>query len=200
MTPSPGHSKPSLLAVRDLTLAGVLGALALILPQAFHMVPGAGPLLLPMFWPMLALGLSCRSPWVGGLTGVVVPLVSSGLTGMPPLHIAPLMSAELACLAVVSNVCRRAGASLWLASLLAVLCLPVLRSLEFVLLSGLMGLRGTLVEYALAGFLLGSWPGLALLVTVVPAAVAAVERRSILAVHGRGEASTHESEDPGPGS
>ena len=71
--------------VRNLTLTALFLALGLILPSAFHIFgPSAGSVFLPMHIPVLLCGFIC-GPTYGALLGVITPLISSSLTGMPVL-------------------------------------------------------------------------------------------------------------------
>ena len=58
-------------------------ALALVFPVIFHAL-GLGSAFLPMFYPIIAAGFLVALP-VAIVVGVMSPLVSSLLTGMPPL-------------------------------------------------------------------------------------------------------------------
>jgi len=79
---------------RDLLLGGLLLALALVLPIAFHAV-GLGSAFLPMFYPIIAAGYLVALP-VALSVGFLAPLTSAFLTGMPPFFppIAFVMMAE----------------------------------------------------------------------------------------------------------
>jgi len=172
-----GRSRRQLAAARDLTLGGLFGALALVLPVIFHAV-GLGQVFLPMYLPVLALGL--LASWeVALLAGLMVPLLSAALSGMPPLPIAPLMVVELAALGAVSSLARSRGLGVWPAAVAG--CLAARMAGLAVLLSVLpyFGLHQSAYEYAIAG-VIASAPGMALLLTVVPGAVYALERASIL--------------------
>lgn len=71
--------------VRKLTLSGVFLALGLILPSIFHIFgPSAGSVFLPMHILVLLCGFIC-GPTYGALLGIITPLLSSFLTGMPVL-------------------------------------------------------------------------------------------------------------------
>ena len=71
--------------VKRLTLSAFFLALGLVLPFAFHSFgPQAGAVFLPMHIPVLLCGFVCGSAY-GALIGVLTPLLSSALTGMPPL-------------------------------------------------------------------------------------------------------------------
>lgn len=75
-------------------LAAVFLILALVFPVLFHVVH-LGSTFLPMFFP-IALGGFFLSPVSAGSVGFLAPLISSLLTGMPPLYppVAPLMALE----------------------------------------------------------------------------------------------------------
>ena len=71
--------------VKQLTLSAFFLALGLVLPFAFHSFgPQAGTVFLPMHIPVLLCGFVC-GPAYGALVGMLTPLLSSALTGMPPL-------------------------------------------------------------------------------------------------------------------
>ena len=82
-------------ATRKLVMAAMCAALGVVLPQAFHMVPNAGSVLLPMHIPVLLCGVAC---------GILAPLLSSLLTGMPPAAYLPSMLCELAAYGLVSGL------------------------------------------------------------------------------------------------
>lgn len=75
--------------------AGVLCALGLILPQAFHMFgQNAGMMFLPIHLPVLMAGL-LLGPVYGSLVGLIVPILGSAITGMPPVPKVYFMLVEL---------------------------------------------------------------------------------------------------------
>ena len=79
--------------IKRLTLTALCVALCVVLPMAFHMIPNAGSVMLPMHIPVLLCGLVCGWHY-GLLCGILGPLVSSVLTGMPPAAILPGMMVE----------------------------------------------------------------------------------------------------------
>ena len=89
---------------RKLVVTAMLIALCVVLPLAFHQVPRAGSILLPMHIPVLLAGLVCG--WKFGLiTGITGPLLSTMITGMPPtMAIASLMSIELGVYGLVAGI------------------------------------------------------------------------------------------------
>ena len=70
---------------KNLVLTAFCIALCIVLPMAFHAI-GAGATFLPMHIPVLLCGLLCGWPF-GAACGLIGPLLSSLLTGMPPAFI-----------------------------------------------------------------------------------------------------------------
>lgn len=69
---------------RKLVLSAMFLALGVLLPIALHAIPNAGSIVSPMHIPVLLCGLVCG--WQYGLVvGPLTVLLSSLLTGMPPL-------------------------------------------------------------------------------------------------------------------
>ena len=78
-------------------ICGLMIALGILLPMHTHLtgLPG-GPVLLPMHLPVFLAGMLCGAPY-GALVGLVLPAISTALTGMPKLFpTMPLMTIELA--------------------------------------------------------------------------------------------------------
>ena len=82
-----------LTPVKKLVFTAVCSALCLVLPMAFHSIPNAGQVFLPMHIPVLLCGLICGWPY-GGVCGLLGPLLSSLVTGMPPAAMLPSMMVE----------------------------------------------------------------------------------------------------------
>ena len=83
----------NLSSIKRLTLTALCVALCVVVPMAFHVIPNAGAVMLPMHIPVLLCGLVCG--WQYGLIcGIMGPLVSSVMTGMPPAAMLPGMMVE----------------------------------------------------------------------------------------------------------
>lgn len=80
-------------AVKKSIITAVCIALCVVLPQAFHAVPNAGAIYLPMHIPVLLCGLICGWSY-GLLCGLAGPALSALLTGMPPAAVLPGMLVE----------------------------------------------------------------------------------------------------------
>lgn len=95
-----------LTPVKKLVFTAACAALCLVLPMAFHTVPNAGTIFLPMHIPVLLCGLICGWPY-GGVCGIVGPLISSLITGMPPAAMLPSMMVECCAYGFVTGMLMR---------------------------------------------------------------------------------------------
>ena len=95
-----------LTPVKKLVFTAVCAALCLVLPMAFHTVPNAGTIFLPMHIPVLLCGLICGWPY-GGVCGLIGPLISSLITGMPPAAMLPSMMVECCSYGFVTGMLMR---------------------------------------------------------------------------------------------
>jgi hypothetical protein len=80
--------------IKRITITAVCIALCYVLPIAFHGI-GLGSILSPMHIPVLLCGLVCGGGW-GALCGIFGPVLSSLLSGMPPMLMLIRMIPELA--------------------------------------------------------------------------------------------------------
>lgn len=81
--------------IKKLVLTAVCSALCVIVPMAFHSIPNAGQVFLPMHIPVLLCGMLCGWPY-GFICGLLGPALSSLLTSMPPAAFLPPMMIECA--------------------------------------------------------------------------------------------------------
>ena len=88
-------------AVKKMVITAICAAMCVVLPIAFHAIPNAGTILLPMHIPVLLCGLVCGWPW-GFICGLLGPFLSS-FTGMPPMAILPGMMVECGFYGLVSG-------------------------------------------------------------------------------------------------
>lgn len=94
------------MKTRRMTLAALCLALALLLPQVFHLLgmQQAGQLFLPMHIPVLIAGLILGWQY-GALLGILSPLLSFALTGMPSAQRVLFMVVELMSYGAIVGLC-----------------------------------------------------------------------------------------------
>ncbi len=88
--------------VKRMVTAAICVAMCVVLPIAFHGIPNAGTILLPMHIPVLLCGLLCGWPY-GLVCGLLGPFVSS-FTGMPPMSVLPSMMVECGMYGLVTGL------------------------------------------------------------------------------------------------
>lgn len=93
------------MKTRQMTFAALCLALSLLLPQIFHMIgmQQAGQIFLPMHIPVLMAGMVLGWQY-GALLGLLAPLMSFLLTGMPNASRVVFMMAELMSYGLISGL------------------------------------------------------------------------------------------------
>lgn len=90
--------------VKQLVLAALFLALALVLPFLTGQIPEIGSMLCPMHIPVLLCGFFCGWPW-GLAVGLIAPVLRSLMFTMPPMYPAAVcMSFELATYGCISGL------------------------------------------------------------------------------------------------
>ncbi len=168
------------LSPRELAYCGLFGAAALLLPVFFHLVH-LGHVFMPMYLPLVTLAFFVR-PWPAAVTALLTPLLSGAATGMPPFYppVAVFMAIELAVMAalIAAAAGRWPRANEWL------VLVPVLvfgRFLYVGLVYGFSLLIDLPARFMAGLSLLGGWPGIVLMIVVVPPVVRACRPRVRLA-------------------
>jgi hypothetical protein len=147
------HARPLTMNIVFTVLAVGLG---ITVPKIFHLF-GLGPAFLPMFLPVVLLGLLTGYPYVIAAS-VITPLLSYGLTGMPPAPIAAHMTVQLAFL----------GSALVFLThnmkLKYIYAIPIAVLSERVLSLAAASVSGS--EHLTAGGIAGSYPGMLMIIVV----------------------------------
>ena len=167
------------LTTKSLVGTGLCIALGVILPQIFHMI-GAGTVFLPMHIPVLLCGL-CFGPLAGLICGAVTPLLSSVLTGMPPIFpVGVSMVFELAAYGAFSGfLYRRLKLNLYLSLIASMLGGRVVSGIASAVFYGIAGKAYGLQIFLTASFVTG-FPGIVLQIVFVPLLVYALEKGRVI--------------------
>ncbi len=170
------------ISPKGLVFAALCAALGVILPQAFHAVPNAGSVLLPMHIPVLLCGLTCGWGW-GLACGTLTPLLSHLLTGMPPAAYLPAMLCELAAYGLISGVLShlvrtgRRGVDLYVQLPAAM----VMGRVVYGAMNALVFRAGTYsMEIFLTAAFVTALPGILIQLAVLPALVLTLEKAGVL--------------------
>ena len=168
-------------SLRSVVISAVMGALALVLPMAFH-AAGLGSKFLPMLLPLLINGFLVSADWAV-LTGALVPLISALSTGMPPLYppVVLAVSLEGAVLGGVAALLYRPRRRLWPALATAIICGRLAAWGATWVLARVFSLPPQVASVAM---LVQGIPGVLLQLAVVPVVVSQLSRRGgILFAH-----------------
>jgi predicted membrane protein len=169
-------SIPPRSPVRDVVLGGLFIGLALVLPMLFHSI-GAGPVFLPMHIPVFLAGFAV-SPWAAISVGLLSPLLSSVLTGMPPLAppIAQGMMVELAVYGLATAWLYRYTRRVVLSWAVSAVLGRLAYGLFGALILPLFGFKGVPLLYPVSVGLITGLPGIAVQAVLVPVVVYATQR------------------------
>jgi len=167
---------------RKMIATALFIAIGIALPLAFHAIPNAGRMFLPMHIPILLCGLICGFPW-GLACGLAAPLLSSLLTQMPPAAMLPAMLCELAVYGLVSALLVRhvpvknAYARLYIALVGAMLC-------GRLVLGAVNALIFSVGSYSMQVWLTGSFvtalPGIAVQAILIPVIVLGLRKAKLI--------------------
>jgi hypothetical protein len=148
----------------QLILGGLFIGLGVLFPIFFH-VAGLGSFMLPMFWP-LAVGAFYLNLVFSIIVGIITPIVSMLITGMPPAPVVYLMIGELAVLGgIVSELRSRTNWGTFWILLIGLLCSRLVLFVLSAFLAPLIGLPGkTASIYLLSKGL----PGLIAMLILIP--------------------------------
>jgi niacin transporter len=91
---------------KKLVLTALFAEIGVVLPQAFHMIPNAGSVILPMHIPVLIAGFLV-GPVYGLACGIITPLLSHLIFSMPPAPVLPGMLCELAVYGLMSGLLNK---------------------------------------------------------------------------------------------
>ena len=156
------------------SVAGLMVTIGLILPFATaHAFGMPGTILLPMHIPILLCGLLCGEKY-GAACGLVTPILSSILTGMPPVFpMLPIMIVQLTALGFFGGLMyKRFKLPLYPSLIIAMSAGWVLYGLMFstLVFAAGTGIRALTVSAALTTGI----PGLIIQLTIVPALIGSI--------------------------
>lgn len=150
-------------------------ALAILIPTIFHAVGGLGKVFLPMHIPVILCGFIC-GPYFGLLCGVIAPILSAMITGMPVLIPNGLiMAVELAAYGFVSGYLYQRGHAILTALVAAMLAGRVLSGILTACVLGFSGKTYGLSAFVTASFVTGL-PGIVIQLVLIPVLVTAMEK------------------------
>ena len=142
------------IRVKNLVMAALFTAIGVVLPQAFHMIPNAGSIILPMHIPVLICGMTVGG-FYGAIAGALTVSLSILINGMPPLF--------------PTGVC-----------MIAMLAGRAANGLAMTAAMGMAGKAYTLQAFLTAAFVT-ALPGIIIQLVLIPPVVMALEKTHLTA-------------------
>jgi len=172
--------------IKKMVITALLIAVGVILPMAFHVIPYglAGRALLPMHIPVLLVGLICGAPF-GLIAGIVTPLLSHAITGMPPSAFLPAMTVELAAYGAASGLLMRFAPpkNLYIKIYVALIGAMLFGRIIYGTVNALIFSAG---EYSMQMWLTAAFvtalPGIIIQLMAIPSIVVALQRERLIKV------------------
>ncbi|MCT4606305.1 MAG: ECF transporter S component [Marinisporobacter sp.] len=156
---------------KDLMLSGLLLAMGILLPMFFHSVGMMGKIFLPMHIPIL-IGGFILSPYLAVFLGMITPLVSGGLTGMPVMFpMAVIMAFELGTYGLmVSLAVRKMKLSVIPSLIIAMLSGRVVGGVIVFILVQFFGLKMNPILF-IKGAIVTGLPGIGIQLVMIPSII-----------------------------
>jgi len=170
-------------SVKKIVYGGLLIAIGVILPQLFHIFgQSAGQTFLPMHIPVILAGMLIGPVWGLGVA-IIVPVLSSLITGMPPVPMLYFMLFELAAYAVVSGLLAKKELNVYLNLALTILCGRAVYGLSLVAAVNLFSFAPSFANMtAFFTGLLAGLPGVVLQFIVIPLLMFALKKGGLVLV------------------
>lgn len=164
------------MRIKKMVYGGLLIALGVILPQLFHIFgQAAGQAFLPMHIPVLLAGLLIGPYW-GMCVAIAAPILSSLITGMPPVPMIYFMLFELVTYAVVSGLLS-GKLNIYLNLIITLICGRIVYGLSLVAAVNLFGMTFKFASTtAFFGGIMTGLPGVAIQLVFIPLIMFALKK------------------------
>ena len=172
--------------IKKMTAAGMLLAVALLLPFVTGQIPEVGNALLPMHFPVILCGFICGWKY-GGLIGFIAPLLRYALFGMPPIVPKGIpMAFELATYGIIAGLAymilskkMRHIVSIYVSLILAMIVGRIIWGIATVILLGVQGAPFTFPMF-MAGAIINAVPGIIAQLIIIPISIVALKKSRLV--------------------
>jgi len=169
---------------KKLVITAMFVAIGIVLPLAVHTIPNTGRIFLPMHIPILLCGLIVGFPY-GLACGIITPLLSSLITGMPPAAMLPAMVCELAAYGTVSSLLMRyvTVKNLFARTYIALIGAMLIGRIFFGILNSIIFFAGSYsMQMWLTASFITALPGVAIQIVIIPIIVLALQKSKLVEV------------------
>lgn len=150
----------------SIIMAVLAPQIAHVLGRAFGVEKAIGEIILPMHFPVILVGV-LAGPYAGLITGLMGPLASSLLIGMPAMVKLPFMMIELGVYGLVAGLIRNTRLNMVLKVLIAQLAGRVIRALAIIIAVSGFGNPNLEIAAIIPGYVKGII-GIALELALIP--------------------------------
>lgn len=166
---------------KQLVLSGVFIALGIVLPMAFHLFGGGGPMFLPMHIPVLLAGFFLSMPYAIAV-GIITPLLSSLFTGMPPMFpVLPYMMLELATYAcMVSFLYQKKGLNVYISLIGSMIAGRIMAGLGVWILAQFFAAKMPGPIVFITGAISKGLPGIIIQIIFIPILIIALQKNNLV--------------------
>lgn len=152
------------IRIQQITFSGLFISLGILIPILFHSL-GIGKLFLPMFWPIAVCGFFLSMPFAISV-GILTPILSTLMTGMPPIPVVYKMIFELGFLSgTISFLYRKTRFGVFWLTLTGLFTSEIVLYFTAAAIAPILGLPPKL--YAI-GSLIHTIPGIITILVIVP--------------------------------
>ncbi len=179
------EQKTTDFSARTIAAAALICALSVVVPQIFHLIGGKamGNALLPMHLPVL-LGGYLLNPAAAMVCGMLSPILSFFITGMPPMPRLLFMVFELGAYGLFTSLfARKCRLPVFLSLPLSMLCGRAVYFLAAVFALHILHIEITGMSSAPAAVVTAvttGIPGIILQIVVIPALIAALRKAKVI--------------------
>ncbi|MBR5229612.1 MAG: ECF transporter S component [Firmicutes bacterium] len=168
--------------VKDMTVAALCLAIALVLPFLTGQIPTIGSMISPMHIPVYLCAFFCSWQWAA-LMGFTAPLLRYALFSMPPMPFGIAMAFEMAAYGAVTALVysllpRRKKSSIYISMVIAMVCGRAVWGAARMIIAGVTGTEFTWSLF-MAGAFVEAIPGIIIHLVLVPVIVMAVKRKNL---------------------
>ena len=169
---------------KKLVITAMFVAIGIVLPLAFHTIPNAGRIFLPMHIPILLCGLIIGFPY-GLACGIITPVLASLIIGMPPAAMLPAMVCELAAYGAVSSILMRyvPVKNLFVRTYISLIGAMIIGRILFGAVNAIIFQAGSYsMQMWLTTAFITALPGIAIQIVIIPVIVLALQKSKLVDV------------------
>ena len=157
------------MSTKKLVYTAAFLALAMVFPSIFHLLSLPGQVFLPMHLPVFLAALTL-GPISGLIIGVLAPVLTSLITGMPPMiPMVPIMALELAAYGYFAGlIYDKYQKNVFLPLIAAMLIGRVVAGITAFAVYSIFGMEQVNILTFITGSIVKGLPGIILILVAVP--------------------------------